>query len=831
MSSSIVDALGRIPLSANLMATLTRAAGYAGAQQHRELALEHLLLALTEDPDAAQVLSLSRIEIETLKGDVSSHIGRMDDRVTESPVRDLRVSAELTEILQAATAAAEGRRTEIDGAIVLAAIVGDGRSASAHLLRAHGLTFETAIRALQMAQRSAGQHAALPPATEPQPQPAAPAVAQPAPQTATAPQPAAAPPQRPVSHQSSTTAEDILASARQRVQGRIAPGLTPPREHDADAAAPAAEADSVPAAFSAAQDKADALAAAERATDAEFERIAAEAARAGEPVGEAEPEHIAAQRPAPVAQRPRPPGALRPAPAGVAAEPPHGVPHAGATEVAQAAPEPVVARAPAVAAPVARPPRGDAMRAEAGPATARMVQPAPGEAAPERRERVEAAAQAVGEQRPELAGARPAHAPKAGGTSPQPSPAATQVAVPLPEPAPSPASMPASALPQRSSAPTARSGPSPAPRPMPPPPHAPGPGTPPAAQPQQTGAHAVPPHAGQPHSGAVHGAPPRPMPPGAPSHPAPSLAPGAPPPTRPPVLGQPASGHEAGAAPRPLGAGPYAGTTVAPRTAPPPMPARPGSLDAPPGAAAPHHNPAHHYPPPMPGRPPMVGAAGQATPPPAPAHPAPQHGAHPGAHEPPRRPASAPPVLPHAPHVSVAAGQLVENIPRAMRVAVANIVEARIARAEVKAIADGMHGGGSLHRHEIKVTKAMSVRLRAPEGGFFIEPCSPETQWIDGGHVLMSDDYASWRWTVTPKARGHHRLQLVVSARTVGPDGLTADTPLPDQVVEVRVRTNYAKAMASAGGFAAAAIAGGLLARFGEGLPQALIELARVVVK
>ena len=114
------------------------------------------------------------------------------------------------------------------------------------------------------------------------------------------------------------------------------------------------------------------------------------------------------------------------------------------------------------------------------------------------------------------------------------------------------------------------------------------------------------------------------------------------------------------------------------------------------------------------------------------------------------------------------------------------------------------------------VSKAMSVRLRAPDGGFTIETASPETQWIDNVLGVMSDDYASWRWAVTAKERGKRRLQLIVSARTVGADGLTAETALPDQVIEVRVGINYAKTAAHWGGWLGAAVTGGLLARFGE---------------
>ncbi len=165
----------------------------------------------------------------------------------------------------------------------------------------------------------------------------------------------------------------------------------------------------------------------------------------------------------------------------------------------------------------------------------------------------------------------------------------------------------------------------------------------------------------------------------------------------------------------------------------------------------------------------------------------------------------------------VESGQLVENIPRRMRAGIPVVVEARVAKADVKALAEGLQGGGAAYRHEIVVTKAMSVRLRAPDGGFWIETRSPETQWIENVLGLSSDDYASWRWTVTPRERGRKQLQLIVSARTVGADGLTAETALPDQVINVRVGINLSRTMGRWVGWIAAAIIGGVLARFGEG--------------
>ncbi|KUO67432.1 MAG: hypothetical protein APF80_10330 [Alphaproteobacteria bacterium BRH_c36] len=165
-----------------------------------------------------------------------------------------------------------------------------------------------------------------------------------------------------------------------------------------------------------------------------------------------------------------------------------------------------------------------------------------------------------------------------------------------------------------------------------------------------------------------------------------------------------------------------------------------------------------------------------------------------------------------------------------MRVGISSPVEVRIAKAEVKAISEGLDHN-TTHRHDIQVTKAMSVRLRAPQGGFFIETASPETQWIENALGLMADDYARWRWTVTPKLRGKRRLQLIVSARTVGPDGLAAETALPDQIIEIKVSTNYTALAKRLAGWTAAAVLGGLLAQFGAQIWTVMEPLLRALMQ
>ena len=177
-----------------------------------------------------------------------------------------------------------------------------------------------------------------------------------------------------------------------------------------------------------------------------------------------------------------------------------------------------------------------------------------------------------------------------------------------------------------------------------------------------------------------------------------------------------------------------------------------------------------------------------------------------------------PPTARHRPAVAPPAGRLVENLPRTMQVGIPKIVEARIAKAGVQALAESLQGAGTAYPHDVIITKTIAVRLRAPDGGFWIDTASPETQWIENTHGLLSDDFASWRWTVIPQRRGRARLQLVVSARTVGADGVAAETALPDQIIDVRVRMNYGRAAAHWGGWVVAAVVGGVLARFGDGI-------------
>jgi hypothetical protein len=145
--------------------------------------------------------------------------------------------------------------------------------------------------------------------------------------------------------------------------------------------------------------------------------------------------------------------------------------------------------------------------------------------------------------------------------------------------------------------------------------------------------------------------------------------------------------------------------------------------------------------------------------------------------------------------------------------------QVRISRDRIDGlIALLMKGRGGGHRPDALITRALSVRLRAPDGGFSIEATSPETQWVESTPGLHQDEHVTWQWTVVPQRRGRGRLVLVVAARTVGHDGIAAETAPPDRVIEVVVTGGRLRRLARWTGLLAALVLGAIIGRFGSEL-------------
>ncbi len=616
----------RIARSDMLVATLARASDYAASQAHGTVALEHLLLALTEDADAARVLVSNSVDLGRLRNDVASFLGQQPPTAAPGtlPVHD----PDLTKILAYAEAAARQSPradVQIDGAIVLAAIVGDGKSMAATFLKAQGLTFQAAIRVIRQSAAAQAPAAPQPAAPPSAPTPEATAPPPPAPAAPSFDRDAAREAQRPPDHREGGPPHG----------GRHAPPVQKPL---------------------------------------------------WEPMG------IPNIRPDPPPRPPAPPAPARKAETPPPAAPPSAQAREEPQPASRAEPTPAPRPAPAPEA------RGERL-------------PSPPDSAP------------MDEQRRPPAPQVPAAAPPSHGGS-------DRFLRRNPDPAAGPPPLPSADAGRRS------------------------PEGPPPIPPRQPGAEA--------------GLPPPPPPPR-------GLGASRPPPPR-PNLRLPQNAQPEPELTTPWPEAPVDRHPLPPVPPPPPYP--PQASRAPSGA-------------------PERGRAREGAP-------------RPGRNQ---RPGTE-------------SGQLVENIPRRMKVGVLETVEIRIAREGVNA-GGGLQGGGTPHTHQLLITRAMSVRLQGEPGRFYIEPKSPETQWTGARGDQLASDYAVWRFTVIPQVRGPAELTLVVASRSIGADGVIADTSLPEQRISIRISSNVTRGLRRWVGWISIAVLGGLLGKAGETFWPQLIEMAR----
>lgn len=125
-----------------------------------------------------------------------------------------------------------------------------------------------------------------------------------------------------------------------------------------------------------------------------------------------------------------------------------------------------------------------------------------------------------------------------------------------------------------------------------------------------------------------------------------------------------------------------------------------------------------------------------------------------------------------------------------MRLGAPAPAQVRIAREKIDGLMQLLMAGRVQPRPDAAVAHALTVRLQAPDGGFWIEAASPETQWVEAAPSQHQDEPISWRWTVTPQRRGRRRLQLLVAARSIGRDGIGAEAAPPDRMIDVAVLGN-----------------------------------------
>ncbi|WP_149535927.1 ATP-dependent Clp protease ATP-binding subunit ClpA [Siccirubricoccus phaeus] len=128
-------------LSRNLEQTLHRALGLANERRHEYATLEHLLLALTDDTDAATVLRACGVDNDKLKRDLTEFLDKDLAGLVTERAGDPKPTAGFQRVVQrAAIHVQSSGRDEVTGANVLVALFSERESHAVYFLQLQDMT-------------------------------------------------------------------------------------------------------------------------------------------------------------------------------------------------------------------------------------------------------------------------------------------------------------------------------------------------------------------------------------------------------------------------------------------------------------------------------------------------------------------------------------------------------------------------------------------------------------------------------------------------------------------------------------------------------------------
>jgi ATP-dependent Clp protease ATP-binding subunit ClpA len=128
-------------LSRNLEQTLHRALGLANERRHEYATLEHLLLALTDDGDATNVLRACGVDVEKLKRDLTEFLDKDSPGLVAERSGDPKPTAGFQRVVQrAAIHVQSSGRDEVTGANVLVALFSERESHAVYFLQLQDMT-------------------------------------------------------------------------------------------------------------------------------------------------------------------------------------------------------------------------------------------------------------------------------------------------------------------------------------------------------------------------------------------------------------------------------------------------------------------------------------------------------------------------------------------------------------------------------------------------------------------------------------------------------------------------------------------------------------------
>src|ERR1700692_3898958 len=132
--------------SRSLEQSLQRAFALANERHHEYATLEHLLLALIEDQDAAAVMRACSVDLDQLKKNLRDYIDQELDNLVSDGREDAKPTAGFQRVIQRAVIHVQSSgREEVTGANVLVAIFAERESHAAYFLQEQDMTRYDAV--------------------------------------------------------------------------------------------------------------------------------------------------------------------------------------------------------------------------------------------------------------------------------------------------------------------------------------------------------------------------------------------------------------------------------------------------------------------------------------------------------------------------------------------------------------------------------------------------------------------------------------------------------------------------------------------------------------
>ena len=163
-----------VPFAPETLETIQRAFRLATDRRHDTVGLEHLLLAITEEPQARRVLAICGVDLDALKSQVGDVLGKAFTPVpAPGPVEPAPTLGFDRVIQQAMVHAAVSSAKHVDSGSLLVFILQEEESHAAYFLRSQGLDRLTLLRVISHgpkgdpASAPVGGEAAAPPSADP----------------------------------------------------------------------------------------------------------------------------------------------------------------------------------------------------------------------------------------------------------------------------------------------------------------------------------------------------------------------------------------------------------------------------------------------------------------------------------------------------------------------------------------------------------------------------------------------------------------------------------------------------------------------------------------